>query len=84
MADDEVLDHRLQFVGKAGLEGELGLQHLQFNDHVAEKLALGGVGEGAVVGELVNLANVVQECAGEQEIAVDLRIVLAHQIAGTE
>ncbi len=84
MADDEVLDHDLEFVGEAGLQGELGLQHFQFDDHVAEQLALGGVGEGAVVGEFVNLADVVQKCAGEQKVAIDLGIVLAHQIAGTE
>ncbi len=32
----------------------------------------------------MNLADVVQECAGEQKIAINLRIILAHQIAGTE
>ena len=48
------------------------------------KLALGGVGERTVVGEFVNLADVVQKCAGEKQVAIDLRIVPAHQIAGTE
>ena len=84
MADDEVLDHGFEFVGETGLQSKFGLQHFQFDDHVAEELALGGVGERAVVGELVNLADVVQKRAGEQEIAVDLRIVLAHQIAGAK
>ena len=32
----------------------------------------------------MNLADVVQKGAGEQKIAIDLGIVLAHQIAGTE
>ena len=45
MADDEVLDHGLEFIGEAGLKSQLGLQHFQFDDQVAEKLALGGVGE---------------------------------------
>src|ERR1035438_368458 len=84
MADDEVLDHRLEFVGKGGLKSELGLQHLQFDDHVTKKLALRGVGERAVVGELVNLADIMQKCAGEKQVAVDLRVVLAHQVAGAE
>src|SRR5579864_8327984 len=51
---------------------------------MAEKLALGGVREGAVVSEFVNLADVVQEDAGEEKVAVDLRIVRAHQVAGAE
>ena len=74
----------LEFFGKTGQERELGLQHFQFDDHVAEQLALGGVGERTVVGEFVNLADVVQKRAGEKQIAIDLRIVLAHQIAGAE
>src|SRR5882762_763599 len=84
MADDEMLDHDLKLVGEAGLEREFGLQHFQFDDHVAEKLAFGGVGERAVVGEFVNLPDVVQKRSGEKEIAIHLRIVLAHQVAGTK
>src|SRR5208283_823219 len=84
MADNEVLDQGLELVGEAGDESELGLQHLQLDDHVAEQLATVGIGERAVVGELVNLADVVEECAGEKKIAVDLGIVPAKQIAGAE
>ena len=82
MADDQVLDHRLELIGKAGLKSELGLQHLQFDDHVAEQLSLGRVGKRTIVGELVNLADVVEKSACEQEIAIDVWIVFAHQIAG--
>ena len=63
---------------------ELRLQHFQFDDHVAEQLAFGRVGERPVVGEFVNFPDVVQERTGEQEIAIDLGIVLAHQVAGAE
>ncbi len=70
--------------GNVGQQCELGLQHFEFDDHVAEQLALGGVGERTVVGELVNFSDVVQECAGEQQVAIDLRIVAAHQVAGAE
>ncbi len=51
---------------------------------MAKKLPLGGVGERAIVGEFVNLADVVQKGAGEKEIAIDLGIVTAHQITRTE
>ena len=84
VADDEVLDQRLEFIGKARQLRELGLQHFQFDDHVAQQLALGRVRKRAVVGQLVNLADVVQERAGEKKIAIDLGIVLAHQIAGSK
>ena len=84
MADDEVLDQSLEFVGKSGKLRELGLQHFEFDDHVAEQLALSGVGKRTVVGEFVNLADVVQERAGEKQVAIDLRIVAAHQITGAE
>ena len=77
-------EQRLEFIGKAGQERELGLQHFQFDDHVAEQLALGRVGERAVIGEFVNFADVVQERARQQQVAIDLRIIPAHQIAGTE
>ena len=84
VTDDEVLDHRLEFVRESGLESELGLQHFQFNDHVAKKLTPGGIGERAVVGKFVNLADVVQKRSSKEEIAIDLGIVTAHQVAGTE
>src|SRR5271157_1237711 len=84
MADDEVLDQGFEFVGEAGNESELGLQHFQFDDHVAEKLAAVGIGERTVVGQLVNLADVEQERAGEKKIAVHLGIVPRNQIAGAE
>ena len=84
MADDEMFEHRLQRLRKARDERNLGLQHFQLNHHMSEKLALGRVGERAVVGKLVNLADVVKKGASKQKIAIDLRIVFAGQIAGAE
>src|SRR5580700_8362054 len=77
VADDEMFEHGLEFRRKAGYQGELGLQHLKFDHHVAEKLASRGVGEGAVVRQLMNLADVVQKSAGEEKVAIDLRIIPA-------
>ena len=70
--------------GKPGHLRQLGLQHFQFDDHVSQQLAARGVGKRAVVGQLVDLADVVKERAGEQQVAIDLRIVAAHQVAGVE
>src|SRR6202142_172294 len=84
MADNEVLNKNLEFLGKAGQLGKLGFEDFQFDDHVPEQLAACRVGEGAIIGELVNLADIVQKSAGKQQVTIDLRIVLAHQVAGTE
>src|SRR5580704_11639705 len=82
MADDEVFNKDFEFGRKAGDPGKFGLQHFQFDDHVAKQLAACGVREGAVVSEFVNLADVVQESTGEKQITIDLGIVLAHEVAG--
>src|SRR5271166_3155824 len=84
MADDQVLNQSLQFFREAGLKLELRLQHFELDNHMAKELAFRRVTEGAVVGELVNLADVVEEGSSQEKVAIDLRIVLAHQIAGTE
>jgi hypothetical protein len=51
---------------------------------VSEKLALGCIGERPVVGQFVDLADVVQKCSREKEIPVDLRIIPAHEVARSE
>ena len=55
MTDDEVLDQDLKFVGEVGELSQFGLQHFQFDDHVAEQLAARGIGERAVISKFVNL-----------------------------
>ena len=84
MADDQVLEQRLKLGRKVGNQGQLRLQHLQLDDHVPQKLAARGVGERAVVGQFVNLADVVQENAGQQQISIHLRIVSGDQVAGAK
>src|ERR1700756_1195064 len=84
MADDEVLEQRFEFRREVRQEHQLRLQHLQFNDHVPEQLPAGGVREGAIVSEFVDLADIVQERARQHQVTVDLGIVAADQIAGTE
>jgi len=66
VTDDEMLQQGLEFVREAGNEREFGLQHLQFNHHVAEQLAAGSIGKRAIVNQFVNLADVVEKNAGQQ------------------
>ena len=63
---------------------DLIAEHLDAHDQVADELALVGVGEGAVVGELVDLADVVQEDAGQQQVAVDLGIEVEDPVGDVE
>ena len=70
--------------GKVRAPGDLGLQHFKFDHHMTEKLAVGRVGERAVVGQLVNLADIVEKSAGENKVAIDLRIIPANQVARAE
>ena len=49
-----------------------------------KQLTAAGVGKRPVVAKLVNLADIVQEGAREQQVAVDLRVIPGNQIAGTE
>jgi hypothetical protein len=70
--------------GKVGQTRELCLQHFQFDDHVTEQLAARGIGKCAVVGQLLDLPYVMQERSRQQQVAIDLGIVPAQQVAGAE
>ncbi len=84
MADDQMLKQSFQLIGKSGNRRELGLQHLQLNDHVAEQLPATAIGKRPSVGKLMDFADIVEEGAGQQQVAIDLRIVSANQIAGAK
>ena len=47
----------------------------QFHDDVAEELAFGGVADGALVAEFVELADVVEDGGGEEQVDVELSVV---------
>ncbi len=67
MADQEMLDDGFQICGKT-LDGIHGVgDGFQFHDDVAEELAFGGVADGAVVAEFVELADVVEDGDGQQK-----------------
>src|SRR5438045_6049098 len=84
MAYDQMSDKRLQWRRKIRQLCKFLLQHFQFNDHMPQQLPARCVGERAVVGKFVNLSDIVKKCAGEQEIAIDLRIVATNQVTGTK
>src|SRR6266850_1428513 len=84
MADDQVFEQSFEIAREIWQLRELSLQHLQFDDHVTEQLAARAVGERPVVSKLVNLADIVQERARQQQIPVDLRIIPGDQVAGTK
>src|SRR4029077_11660352 len=84
MADDQVLKQSLQLRREIRNQREFGLQHLELDDHVPEQLPTGGVGEGPIVGQLVNLADIVQKRTREDQIPVHLRVVAADQVTRPE
>ena len=57
------------------------VQESQADDDVAQQLAFGTVAETAVVGEFSDLANIVQDRAGQQQIQVDEFIMRGHGAA---
>src|SRR6266705_5057561 len=75
MADQKMLHDRFQVRGKT-LDGVHGFRNgFEFHHDVAEELAFHGVGDGAVVAKLIELADVVENCRGQQQINVKLRIM---------
>src|ERR1700686_550746 len=80
MADDEVLEQGLQLIGEIRHQSDFGLQHFELDDHVAKQLAAAGVRKRTAITELVNFPDVVQEGAGEQQLAIDLRESATEQI----
>src|SRR5215469_8684236 len=81
MADDEVFDEELELIGETRDKRDLVVQHFQLDDHVSEKLSLGGVGERALIVKLVDFADVVQESTRQKQIAIHVRIQRSNGVA---
>ena len=73
MAEDHVLDQAAELGREAG--GEVIGDDAQADLHVAEQAAFGGVGEAAGVFEFGDLADVVEDDAGEEQVGVDAGVV---------
>ena len=61
--------------GKSGKAAQLVAHHPHADGDVAQQLAFVGVGEAALVVQLVDLADIVQDHAGEQQVEIDVRVV---------
>src|SRR5712692_4879167 len=84
MTNDEVLKQNLEFLREPGYLYSLGIQHIEFNDHVSKQLPAACVGERTRIRELIDFADIVEEGPRKQQVSVYLRIVLAYQIARPE
>ena len=83
MTDEEMLEDDFEIGRKAG-DGVHGfVDGFEFHDDVAEELALYGVADGAVVAELVEFADVVENGGGKQEIEVELGIMRGGKLGET-
>ena len=69
MAQNHVLHQRAQQRRKIGQAAQLVGHHPHADRHVAEQLAFVGVRKAALVVQLVDLADIVQDHAGEQQVA---------------
>ncbi len=75
MADQKMLHYGFQICGKT-FDGVHGFRDgFQFHHDMTEELAFRGVADGTVVAEFIQLANVMEDGGGHQEIGVQLRIV---------
>ena len=65
---------RERFARELGASLDLLAEHLHAHDQVPHELPFVGVGEGVVVRQLVDLADVVQEDARQEQVAVDFGV----------
>ena len=75
MADEEMLDNGFE-IGREILDGVYEVcDGFELEDDVSEELAFGGVADGAIVAELIELSNVVEDCGGKQQVEVEFGIM---------
>ena len=55
------------------------MQDFELQNHVSQQLPFRGVGEGTGIGKLVNLAEIVQDNPGEQEVQINSAVILDDQ-----
>src|SRR5262245_40160529 len=75
MAQDQVLDQRAQARRKVRQAAKLVTHHPDSNLDMADQLTFVRIGETTFVVELVNLADIVEYGAGEQQVQVNAWIV---------
>ena len=67
------------FGGKSG-STQLVLHHADAHHDVAQQLPLGCVAEAALVTQFVDLADVVQDRAGQQQVGIDVLVVRPREL----
>src|SRR5438270_730575 len=72
-------NHMLQQCPQLGREvrkaRQLFVQHLQSDIDVSQKLPVRAVAETALVGQLRNLADIMQNRASDQQVQIDIAVV---------
>ena len=80
MVGQDQVDHVVLQLARHADAAGLVVDPLRRHDQVADQLPLVGVLGVAVAGELPDLAEVVQEGAGHQQVAVDLRVLVGQAV----
>ena len=70
MADQKMLDDGFEFGRKTFNRVHEGSDGFEFEDDVTEELTFGSVADGAVVAEFIELADVVEDGNGQQQVGV--------------
>src|SRR6266436_3676253 len=72
VADEHMLYYDLQVFRKTFDGIHLPCDRLQLQHDVAQKLALGGIADGAVVAEFVQLSNVMKDGGSQKQVEIQL------------
>ncbi len=75
VAQNHVFEQIAQLHREIGKRAELSGKHPDGDRDMAEQLALGGIAETALIAEFVNLADIVQHHAGDQQVQIDAGIM---------
>ena len=84
MAQDHVLDQHAERRRKVRQRRQLLLDHRDANGDVPYQLPLQGVVEAGAPAQLLQLADVMQNGAGQKQITVDFGIMLRSQLADAD
>ena len=76
MADDKVLQHALERQRKSFEPSHVPFKNLETQGDMTDELPARAVADAPRGCEFLNLADVMEDCAGYQQIRIEARIVL--------
>jgi len=76
MADDKVLQQGLEYQRKIFEPCQVPFEDLETQRHVTDELPARAVAKAPRRCEFLNLAHVMEDCAGNQQIRIEARIML--------